>query len=66
MATKATVYKKIGSSVWYGPKPLPKFDLTLALHLLKTEERMMVRLARRLLLLADEKEGGEQLGFSKE
>ncbi len=64
MATKATVYKASVQVSDMDRHHYQNYELTLALHPSETEERMMVRLAA-FALLADEKEGGEQLSFTK-
>lgn len=64
MATKATVYKASVQVSDMDRHHYQGYDLTLALHPSETEERMMVRLAA-FALLADEKEGDEQLSFTK-
>ncbi|MEL0636321.1 YaeQ family protein [Marinomonas sp. TI.3.20] len=64
MATKATVYKASLQVSDMDRNHYQTYDLTLALHPSETQERMMVRLAT-FALLADEKEGVEQLSFTK-
>lgn len=64
MAIKATVYKASIQVSDMDRNHYQSYDLTLALHPSETEERMMVRLAA-FALLADEKEGDEQLSFTK-
>ncbi|MGR0279644.1 YaeQ family protein [Marinomonas dokdonensis] len=64
MAIKATVYKASVQVSDMDRHHYQGYDLTLALHPSETQERMMVRLAA-FALLADEKEGEEQLAFTK-
>lgn len=64
MALKATIYKASLQVSDMDRHHYQGYDLTLALHPSETEERMMARLAA-FALLADEKEGDEQLAFSK-
>ncbi|MCB5161299.1 YaeQ family protein [Marinomonas algarum] len=64
MAIKATVYKASVQVSDMDRHHYQSYELTLALHPSETEERMMVRLAV-FALLADEKESGEQLSFTK-
>lgn len=64
MAIKATIYKASVQVSDMDRHHYQGYDLTLALHPSETEERMMTRLAA-FALLADEKEGDEQLAFSK-
>ncbi|MBM6552084.1 YaeQ family protein [Marinomonas ostreistagni] len=64
MALKATIYKASVQVSDMDRHHYQSYDLTLALHPSETEERMMARLAA-FALLADEKEGDEQLAFSK-
>ncbi|MFD1383248.1 YaeQ family protein [Rhodanobacter aciditrophus] len=64
MAIKATIYKASLQVSDMDRHHYQSYDLTLALHPSETEERMMARLAV-FALLADEKEGDEQLAFSK-
>lgn len=64
MAIKATVYKASIQVSDMDRNHYQNYDLTLALHPSETEERMMVRLAA-FSLLADDKEGEEQLAFTK-
>lgn len=64
MALKATIYKASIQVSDMDRNHYQGYDLTLALHPSETEERMMTRLAV-FALLADEKEGDEQLAFSK-
>ena len=64
MAIKATIYKASVQVSDMDRHHYQSYDLTLALHPSETEERMMTRLAA-FALLADEKEGDEQLSFTK-
>jgi uncharacterized protein YaeQ len=64
MAIKATVYKANLQVTDMDRNHYAGYDLTLALHPSETEERLMVRLLV-FALLVDQKEGHEQLGFSK-
>lgn len=64
MAIKATIYKASLQVSDMDRHHYQTYDLTLALHPSETEERMMARLAA-FALLADEKEGEEQLSFTK-
>ena len=64
MALKATIYKASVQVSDMDRNHYQGYDLTLALHPSETEERMMTRLAA-FTLLADDKEGEEQLAFSK-
>lgn len=64
MAIKATIYKASLQVSDMDRHHYQSYDLTLALHPSETEERMMTRLAA-FALLADEKEGDEQLSFTK-
>lgn len=64
MAINATIYKASLQVSDMDRHHYFSYDLTLALHPSETEERMMVRLAT-FALFADDKEGQEQLGFTK-
>lgn len=64
MAIKATIYKAALQVSDMDRHHYQSYELTLALHPSETEERMMARVAS-FALLADEKEGDEQLAFSK-
>lgn len=64
MAIKATIYKASVQVSDMDRNHYQGYELTLALHPSETEERMMARLAV-FALLADEKDGAEQLSFTK-
>ncbi|TDO99926.1 YaeQ family protein [Marinomonas balearica] len=64
MAINSTVYKASIQVSDMDRNHYQSYDLTLALHPSETIERMMVRLFA-FSMLADEKEGVEQLSFSK-
>ncbi|MCZ2720328.1 YaeQ family protein [Marinomonas sp. 15G1-11] len=64
MAIKATVYKANVQVTDMDRNHYAGYDLTVALHPSETEERLMVRLLA-FALLVDQKEGHEQLGFTK-
>ncbi|WP_425642481.1 YaeQ family protein [Marinomonas gallaica] len=64
MAIKATIYKASVQVSDMDRNHYQGYELTLALHPSETEERMMARLAV-FALLADEKDGVEQLSFTK-
>ena len=64
MALNATIYRFAIDLSDMNRNIYMPLSLHVALHPSETEERMMVRLAA-FALLADEKEGGEQLSFTK-
>ncbi|MFT2112547.1 YaeQ family protein [Marinomonas sp. 2405UD68-3] len=64
MAIKATVYKANIQVTDIDRNHYAGYDLTVALHPSENEERLMVRLLT-FALLVDQKEGHEQLGFTK-